>query len=183
MPLTEKQKIEKRIANSFLELYNPKTGSSFNIFTLSDTPDVSCIEKNTGEELNLEITLLEDLPGDVKHILGKGQKPKSPTTRSPAVSFYDDSVEQLKTSLKEKLLSKYNKNTALVMKQVKILWEKQDWQLVAEDIRRELLEGKEKHYGAGIWIICTDNSSWPATDDLFCLGQPIDDKWKVPNNR
>ena len=172
MPLSETQKIEKKVAKEFLDLYNTHMGTSFEITILGDTPDVSCIDYRTGEKLHIEITLLEDLPGDIKYLLGKGQKPISPTTRSRAISFFDDSAEKLKSSLKDKLLSKYGKDTALVLKQVNIAWEKKDWQMVADDVRIILLDGKEENYGAGIWIICTNNSPWPATNDLFCLSRP-----------
>jgi len=149
-------------------------GTMFEIIELRDAPDVYCKDHQSGVELNLEVSLLEDLPGYIKYIKGKGQKPISPTTRSSAISFFDDSLKQLKSRVKKKLLSTYGKNTALVIKHVNIVWEKTDWQMVADEVRHNLLEGKENHYGAGVWILCTDNSPWPATNDLFCLSKPME---------
>ena len=174
MTKSDKQQIEETIAETFIDLYNTRMETDFEIIEIRDTPDVYCKDPRTGSELFLEITLIEDLPGYIKHLKGLGQKPKSPSTRSTAISFFDDSVEQLRSSLEDKLLSKYRNNTALVIKQVSVLWENSDWDMVADNIRRDLLNGKEDNYGAGVWIICTDNTPWPATNDLFCLSEPID---------
>ena len=169
----EKQQIEDNVAREFLSLYNPQMGSNFEIIEIRDTPDVFCKDSQSGTELFLEITLIEDLPGYIKYLKGKGEKPKSPSTRSTAISFFDDSVQQLRSSVKDKLLSKYGKNTALVIKQVSILWEKSDWEMVADKVRSDLLDGQEENYGAGVWIICTDNTTWPARNDLFILKKPV----------
>ena len=147
--------------------------TNFVVDHLGETPDVYCIDHHTDKKLNLEITLLEDLPGEIKYVLGRGRKPISPTTKSTAVSFFDDSVEQLEHSLEKKLLSVYGPNTALVIIQVSILWEPKEWDMIADDFRKRVLMGKEQNYGAGVWIICTDNSTWPASDTLFCLSKPV----------
>ena len=170
--LSEKQRIEKATAELFLKIYNAKFGTGYQIQELSDTPDVICIDKNSDEVLKLEISLLEDLPGDVPYQLGRNRKPISPTTRTTAVSFWDDTVKQLQKSLENKLLARYDSNTALVLRQVSILWEPEDWEVVAHRFRNGVLVGKENNYGKGVWIICTDNSTWPVSDTIFCLSKP-----------
>lgn len=170
--LSEKQRIEKAIGQLFLNLYNALYGTSYTIVELSDSPDVRCQDSSTGRKLELEITLLEDLPGEVAYVLGKARKPVSPTTGMTTVSFFDDSMSQLGSTLAKKLRSSYGKNTALVIKQVSPFWEPKEWEIVADRIRESLLKGKEGHYGAGVWIICTDTTTWPASDTLFCLSEP-----------
>ena len=151
------------------------SGTNFEIACLGDAPDVECVDLKTNGKLNLEISLLEDLPGDVPYALGRAERPKSPTTGTTVRSFFHDSVPQLVESLEKKLLSTYGSNTALVLRQVSIIWGPFEWGIVADEFRDEVLRGKEKHYGAGVWIICTDNSTWPASDTLFCLSESISD--------
>ena len=153
-------------------IYNKKFGTAFQIQELSDAPDVICFDNNLDKVLKLEISLLEDLPGDITYQLGKSGKPISPTTRTTAVSFWDDSMAQLQKLLESKLLSTYDSNTALVLRQVSIIWESKDWEVVAHRFRNGVLAGKENNYGKGVWIICTDNSTWPASNTLFCLSEP-----------
>ena len=170
----EKERIQEATARLFLSLYNEQFTSSFEIDSLGDTPDVVCIEASSKRILNLEISLIEDLPGDIQYVLGRGSKPTSPTTGSTAVSFFEDSAVQLRASLEKKLLSSYGANTALVLRQVSLLWEPMEWASVADDFRQTVLRGREKNFGAGVWIICTDNSTWPTSDTLFCMSEPGD---------
>jgi hypothetical protein len=172
-PGSNKQRIELQIAEQFILLFNRRHSTNFRVKELRDTPDVLCVDPDTGEKLELEISIIEDLPGSIRHILRKGPKPKSPTTGTTVVSFNDDAVKQLRNSLSKKLLSVYGANTALVLYQSSILWDNWEWQTVAESFRSKVLKGKEANYGAGVWIICTDNSTFPAGNDLFCLSDPI----------
>ena len=169
---SEKKTIEEATARLFLSLYNKQFSTSFQIDALGDAPDVVCIDPSSEKVLNLEISLLQDLPGDIPYALGRGSKPTSPTTGSTVVSFFKDSVEQLRASLQKKLLSSYGASTALVLRQVSPLWEPKEWALVADDFRQTVLQGSERNFGAGVWIICTDNSIWPAGDTLFCMSEP-----------
>lgn len=167
--LTEKQRIEKRTAIVFLDLYNEDAGTNFQFQELSDTPDVLCLDPDNGQSLGLEISLLEDLPGDVAYVLGRGDKPISPTTKSTVVSLFEDVTKRWAEQLEDKLLSSYGADTALVFRQVSPLWEPKEWELVADDFRNTVLKGKQKHYGAGVWVICIDNEPFPAVDTLFRL--------------
>jgi hypothetical protein len=54
-----------------------------------------CIDQSTDTVLNLEISMIEDLPGDVRYALGSSQKPISPTAGTTVVNFDDDSVKQI----------------------------------------------------------------------------------------
>jgi hypothetical protein len=169
MAQTEKQTIELATARKFLHLYNRERGTAFEVLRREDTPDILCRDSNTNAELGLEITLLEDLPGEIKHILGRGRQPISKTTGTPARSFFDDVAQQLEHALEGKLLSAYGPSTALVIRQVSPIWGPDDWQRIKEDIRKEVFRGREHNFGAGVWLICVDDSTWPASDTLFCL--------------
>jgi len=171
---SEKIRIEEATAKLFLNLYNARFSTNFVVDYLGDTPDVVCIDRANNNVLNLEISLIEDLPGDVKYVLGRGSKPTSPTTGTTAVSFTDDVVEQLRKSLEKKLLSSYGANTALVLRQVSPLWEPREWSTVADEFKVKVFAGSENNFGAGVWIICTDNSIRPASDTLFCLSSPVE---------
>ena len=172
MYLSEKKNIEKATAQLFLNLYNNMMSTNYDIQKLGDTPDVICKDTNTGRVLELEITLLQDVQGDVAYVLGRGQKPISPTTKSTVVSFNDDTATQLDTILGKKLLSSYGANAALVIRQVSPLWEPKEWTILAPKFRQKFLKGKQENYGMSVWIICTDNLTWPATYTLFRLSEP-----------
>lgn len=101
MGLTEKQQIEQSTAELFLRLINSEKANSYEVIKMSDTPDVMCRDPLTGKTLELEITLLEDLPGEIKHMLGRGCQPSSPTTGTHVRSFYDDVVPQLIRALEK----------------------------------------------------------------------------------
>jgi hypothetical protein len=169
MAQTEKQKIELATAKIFLSIYNRDRGTTFNVLKQGDAPDILCHDPNTGAELGLEITLLEDLPGEIKHILGRGQPPNSPITGTPVRSFYDDVAPQLERTLEDKLLSYYGPCTALVIRQTAPIWGPEDWSMIIERVRKDVFRGRESNFSAGVWIICIDNSTWPASDTLFCL--------------
>ncbi len=171
MPQTEKQKIELATAKIFLSLYNQEKGTAFEVLKPGDAPDILCQDINTGAELGLEITLLEDLPGEIQHMLGRGRQPNSPTTGTSVRSFYDDVEPQLTRALEEKLLSAYGPSTALVIRQTAPIWGPNEWQTIVERVRKDTFRGRERNFGAGVWLICVDSSTWPASDALFCLSE------------
>lgn len=169
MPQSEKQKIELATAKKFLQLYNKDYGTAFEVIKSGDAPDVLCRDPDTRKELELEITLLEDLPGEIKHMLGRGRQPTSPTTGTGVRSFYDDVAPQLERALENKLLSTYGPRTALVIRQVAPIWGPPEWRTIVEQVRKDVFRGREHNFGAGMWLICVDSSTWPASDALFCL--------------
>jgi hypothetical protein len=169
MPLTEKQKIELATAKMFLSLYNPEKTTAFEVLKQGDAPDILCRDAQTNEDLALEITLLEDLPGEIKYLRGKGIQPNSKITGTPVRSFFDDVAPQLAKALEGKMLSVYGSKTALVIRQISPIWGTDDWQRIKENIIKEVFRGRELNFGAGIWIICVNGSTWPASNTLFCL--------------
>lgn len=171
MAQNEKQMIELATARKFLLLYNLEKGTAFEVLRQGDAPDILCRDSNTAAELRLEITLLEDLPGEIKHMLGRGHQPNSKTTGTPVRSFYDDVAPQLERALEGKLLSIFGPSTALVIRQVSPIWGPDDWQRIKEDLRKEVFRGREHNFGAGVWMICVNNFTWPASDTLFYLSR------------
>jgi len=170
--IDQKKRIEEATARLFLRLYNSRHHSQFEIQLLGEAPDVTCFDRNADKILHLEISLLEDIPGEVPYALGKREKPISPSTGTHAVSLNEDVIPHWSSQIAKKLRASYGKDTALVLRQVSPLWEPYEWEIVAPGFREEVLKGKEANYGAGIWVICSDTSTWPASEALFCLSPP-----------
>ena len=165
--LSEKQKIEKASAEIFLNLYNKKFATNFEIIKLQDSPDIFCIDSSTQENLYLEITLQEDLVGEIKAILEANKEPDTDLVSFGVRSFFDDVVPLLIERIKDKSKSFYGEKTALVIRQISPLWEPMDWELVKAGIIQQVGSITSKNYGMGIWVICTDTSTWPASDTIF----------------
>jgi len=180
--LMEKQQIEKSTAETFLDIYNERYSANFKIAKLGDTPDVECEDKRTGEELFLEITLLEDWDGDIRALLGRGQRRStSPVTGFSAISFDQDTLSKLRERLESKLPANYGPNTALVIRQVGIPWSFQDYQRYAKRLLSQVFRGREQNYGAGVWILCWDTATWPAKEDIFLLSEvPVEESSEEP---
>ena len=171
--LTEKQRIEKACANVFLNLLNRQFGTEYKIFKLGDSPDVNCLDSNTNLSLSLEITLLEDITGEIAYLLGRRNKTLvSPVTGLPCTSFSDDSGPKLEQRLAEKSNIDYGPRTALVIKQISPLWFATDWGNYKRTMDMSILDKAKEHFEAGIWIICTNNDTWPTTDDIYALVPP-----------
>jgi hypothetical protein len=168
----KKKEIERETAEIFLKHYNPLHGTHFEIFELGESPDVICADSETDERLDLEISLLEDLPGDIAFGLGRSRKPNSPTTGTAVVDFFKDAVPNFQKQINKKLLAAYDDKTALVFRQVSILWDAREWSAILPLLKNEVLKGKEANFGAGIWVICTNNDKWPVDDDIFQLSPP-----------
>ena len=165
--LSNKQKIEKASADIILNSYNKRFGTNFEIIKLQDAPDIFCTDPITHEDLYLEITLQEDLAGEIKAILEANKEPVTDLVSFGVRSFLDDVVPLVIERIKEKNKSFYGEKTALVIRQTSILWEALEWEVVKVRIIHEVGTITNKNYGMGIWIICKDNSSWPASDTIF----------------
>ena len=169
---TEKQLIEKATAELFINLINNKFGTNYCILHLGDSPDVTCEDQNSCAHLDLEITLIEDHPGDIQYLLGrKGNRTLSPTTGLPITSS-DDAYNSVVKALKNKAYTSYGPHTALVIRQTSPLWYVSDWKRELTKIPSEIVIELQKNYDFGVWIICTNNDCFPATDDLFCFIEP-----------
>ena len=171
MPL-DKKNTELEVARKFLDLYNRQFNTHFKVLSSSDHPDVECVDECTEAHLSLEIRLVEDLPGWMEHVLAGKPRRVSLHTATTAAEWTHDVVPLLRHALKDKLLSNYGPHTALVMKDVTPLLSPSDWEFFKVHYTSDLLSGKEHNYGAGIWVICTDQSPWPNTNVLFCLCEP-----------
>jgi hypothetical protein len=170
---SEKQRIEKASAEVFLRLLNNLLKTEYQILSLGDSPDVHCLDSNTNLSLSLEITLLEDMDGEIAYSLDRREKPLvSPVTSLPCTSFSDDSIPKLEQRLAEKSNIDYGSRTALVIRQISPLWFAEDWERYKLTMDKSLLVKSSKYFEAGIWIICTNNDSWPATDEIYALVPP-----------
>lgn len=168
----DKKKIEKETAQLFLDLFNPRLDSHFEVVELGEVPDVICKDSRTGSTLNLEISLLEDMSGEIAYELGHRPKPISPTTGTSIIDLLHDVMPHWQDQIHKKLLAFYGKDTALVLRQVSILWESREWNFIAPLFREKILLGKETQYGAGVWVICNDHSTWPSSYSLVCISPP-----------
>lgn len=161
MPL-DKLDAEKKVALEFLDLYNKCFGTRYEIDEHSDAPDFICSDKSTGDTLELEISLLEELPGFFDEALAGKSRPISPHTGTTAVSIHEESFPLVEDQIRKKLQSVYGSSTALILKHVTPIWEPNEWEWFRRLRGEALFKDSERSYGAGIWAICTDNSSWPA---------------------
>ena len=173
MALSQKQQIEKATAEIFLPIYNKMHGTNFGIVELGDTPDVTCQDPDSGAMLYLEIGLMEDLKGEIAEELRRGKQTAPSEYLMPVRSLYDDAVPNCRKVIEKKMQSAYGKETALVLRQVSPIWGPYDWRILANKYFSDLLPGSEAKFGAGIWVICTDNTTWPASDTIFCLSRAV----------
>ena len=160
---SEKELIEKATADAFIALYNIALGTTYKIVEYSDAPDIRC--RNTiGEELNLEITLTEDRPGDIPAILGRSQH-KSPDAqrahlekvKSGKASIFEQ-VSALSGNVSETLVQRilakskkdYGTNAALVIRDsTGVFW---DWENIIPNISA-CLGNTRLPFQRGVWLI------------------------------
>jgi hypothetical protein len=152
------KEIEKESARKFLDLYNKRFGFHFEIISINNPPDpdISCKDKKSGENLDLEITCLENLKGDMKKEFA----------RIKGGPFYlGDSfgmrgnieiiLENLEILLEKKLLTSYSGiPTALVIRRIISLWNCREFSSMAGEAIRKILQGNESNFPKGIWIFC-----------------------------
>lgn len=165
--VNEKQKIEKTVGEEFLILYNKFYNTDFCLSELSDKPDIICND-SSGNNLNLEITLIGDNKKDIQSLLGRSDCKNIENIKNNKVSCLssDDDLNNLGkkynniflssplVSLKERLDDKFNKdygsNVALVIKDTSPLcW---DWNSCRENIL-EYIKNKNNPFDKGIFII------------------------------
>lgn len=161
--MSEKEAIERSIAEKFLKLYNSEMSSSYEITKHSDAPDFICHDK-IGNELRLEITLTEDRPKDIQALLGRSN------ARSPeelkrhleavkrgeesifeSVSCLQDNVSYMARSrIQPKLNKDYGPNTALVVRDTSgVPWA---WDSSIKDLSASL-DLSNNPFDKGIWLI------------------------------
>jgi hypothetical protein len=170
--MNEKEAIERATADCFVALYNSMQGTDYAPEEYS-IPDVRCV--NSGKEvLNLEITLTEDRPGDIKAMLGRSEDHSMAAIKAHVekvdagladplerVSSLDTNVSSICIQrIRAKMDKRYGQNTALVVRDISgVDW---DWDLVVDDIRQGL-QGIQNPYNKGIWIVSLSKKR------IFCV--------------
>ena len=111
------KEIEVKIARRFLEIYNKKMGCHFTIDHVGESPDIGCIDEKTGERLDLEIAVHENLGGDIKKEFERIRGERESLGFSMGMrGNIDNILENMKALLEKKLLAFYsNTPTALVI--------------------------------------------------------------------
>lgn len=135
----------------FLMVYNTRTGTQFAILEHSDSPDFRCRDGQTGELLDIEITLLEDVHGDAQHILGRGPG-------QGVRCFNQDSLSRFKERITDKCDKDYGPHAALVLRQVVPLWTTSDWEMYLDDFQALIPPERRKTFTKGIWVLTWKDS-------------------------
>ncbi|GIN91118.1 hypothetical protein J22TS1_21690 [Siminovitchia terrae] len=116
-PKNKKEQIVVATVENCVLTYNNKSNTNFEVYELSDAPDIKYKDNQTNEELVLEITLYEDLKGEIAYLLGRRQEqPTSAITSNTTRQFEGDSLPILLEVIKKKLAKDYGKNVALVVR-------------------------------------------------------------------
>lgn|SRR5574340_96138 len=144
--MSEKLTIERTTAEEFLQVYNTRTETQFAILEHSDNPDFKCRDSKTGELLDLEITLLEDVHGDAQYTLGRGP-------RQGVRCFNDDTINCLKERIIDKCDKDYGPHAALVLRQVAPLWTTVDWEMYGDEFQSVIPSACKKTFTKGIWVL------------------------------
>jgi len=115
--------------------------------------------------------MLEDRPLDIPYALGRVDI-QDEFSQERVIDFKRDVIPRLQARLNDKLLSDYGERTALLIRQVGPLWIALDWQREAPEVVAEVLAGREKYYGKGVWILCSNTSTNPLSNDICPLFDP-----------
>jgi hypothetical protein len=101
------KEVELEIAKRFLEIYNSKFRTSFQIVESGEAPDISC--QDDGIELYLEITVHENLEGDIRKEFEriKGHRQSLGMSQGQRGNL-DNILENLKKRLEKKLQASYS---------------------------------------------------------------------------
>ena len=144
--MSEKVNIERSTADAFLWVYNARTGTQFTIIEHSDAPDFRCQDGKTGELLDLEVTLLEDVHGDAQYRLGRG-------SGQGVRCFNQDTLSQFKERITVKCSKDYGTHAALVLGLVAPLWTTSDWEMYRDDFQAVIPSECKNTFTKGIWVL------------------------------
>ena len=153
----------KATADAFIDLYNHKMGTSFSIVEYSDSPDIRCTNSDQSV-FNLEITLTENRPKDIKAALGRSNHKSlealkkhlddvrvgkaNPLDRASCLQ--GNAVDMIIHRIRAKLKNDYGRNVALVVRDTSpVGW---DWVIVLDEIKSRLSHDRNP-FDKGIWII------------------------------
>jgi len=160
--MAEKADIERATAEEFLRVYNAYSRTNFTIIEHSDSPDFRCRDTSTGESLNLEVTNLEDLHGDIQYLVGRG-------SRQGARSFSQDTLARFRERITDKCMSDYGPSAALVLRQVVPLWTTQDWEMYRDDFQAHIPADCKATFKKGIWVLTWRDSAVLSERDIVLL--------------
>ena len=158
--MNEKIDIERGTAEGFLKLYNQYYETSFEIDEISDSPDVRCIDES-GERLNIEITMTEDESGTIQAFLGRSSKLSLYTLKeqnkrtsegleAPRFHTIETSYEVLVERINSKLQKDYGSNAALVIRDVSGMdWE---WETIVDRLS-DNINLSINPFSKGIWLL------------------------------
>jgi hypothetical protein len=153
--MEEKKIIERDTAEGFLQIYNPRFGYNYIIKELSEIPDVICVD-DKGQELNLEITMTEDRPGDIKISLGRAEGVSIDANGNvhgkmgPASCLTRNVTDSIVKRLHAKFTKQYGVDTALVIRDTSgVDW---DWILALETIKQRV-DFSKNPFDRGVWIL------------------------------
>jgi hypothetical protein len=160
--LNEKKDIERATAG-FIRVYNEKMRTTYRIIEDSDSPDIHCVDSD-GNKLNLEITMTEDWPGDIKALLGRSDHRSIEALKAHRANveagkasslelvscLQGNLIAMLVSRIQAKLNNDYGKNVALVVRDT--CPADPDWDLVVEDIKAQL-DLSRNPFDKGIWIL------------------------------
>jgi len=166
------KKLEKSIAETFLRLLNVEYGTKWQILKEQESPDFICEDSMRQVRIGLEISLVEEIPGQIKHIEAGGPRPVSPISRMTSVTF-DDAWDSLMKRLREKSKMKYGPHTALLLYPVTIIWRKNEWQAWKECRLDETNRDEyRKIFDLGVWLLCSEGHQYPMKSDLLLFVEP-----------
>lgn len=155
-PKNEKEQIEIATAEKFLRSYNLMFKTNFIPYEISDAPDILCEDVKTNEKLALEVTLYEDLKGEIPFLLARrNEQPKSKITGNTVRRFDGDSLPNLIEVINKKLSKDYGRNVALVVRQVSPI----PWTFDIGYIRNKI-QLQNNPFDKGIWILNSDLEIW-----------------------
>ena len=165
---SEIQKIELATAEAFFSLYNSQHTTTYSVNRVAgpgEVPDIFASD-NDGRELNLEITLTEDNPGNIAALLGRSDilSIEKLTQENEAVragkaqpkinSLQGNALPILKNRIDKKLTKRYGAHTALVVRDTSF-W---DWEFVIPSIQAHL-KSKAVPFDLGIWFLTADKTA------------------------
>lgn len=163
--MSEKRAIERSTAEGFLELYNQRFGTDYEIVDMPAPPDPDVLCADTrGKRLNLEVTNTEDQPEDIKAFLGRSDHLSIEALRArnlrrdpPQFRAFTESpdgrptvVDQLVARLAAKMQNDYGRDVALVVRDTSpIGW---DWDQ-ALDLIRDRINLSTCSFDRGVWLL------------------------------
>jgi len=160
--MSEKTNIEWATGEAFICLYNAEFETTY-LAQPSEAPDIRCVDEK-GNQLNIEVTMTEDRPGDIKALLGRSEdrtleelkihlaevKEGKANLFERISSLSGNVTEMVVKRIEKKLSKRYGPNTALVVRDTSgVNW---DWALAVDAIK-DRIKSAHNPFDMGIWIL------------------------------